>query len=84
MDYRPQMPPKDPARLPDFLWAELNRLAQALAQAQRQVELLELHAEPAKLRNGMVVFADGTDWKPNGTGTRGVYRYDAGTWVFLG
>lgn len=46
----------------------------------------ELHEEPEKLINGMVVFADGTDWKPDGTGGRGMYRYDTATtvWEFLG
>lgn len=43
-----------------------------------------LHAEPAKLFDGMVVNADGTDWNP-GFGA-GLYRYDSTLeqWVHLG
>ena len=41
----------------------------------------ELHVEPARLIEGMVVKADGTDWNP-GAGA-GFYGY-SGAWVKLG
>ena len=39
------------------------------------------HVAPVKLRNGMIVYADGTDWNP-GSG-EGFYGYQAGAWVKL-
>ena len=48
------------------------------------LQLVELHAEPAKLLHGRLYFADGSDWDP-GSG-RGCYLYDSSgpTWRFLG
>lgn len=45
-------------------------------------ELQEYHAAPTKLRLGLTVLADGTDWNP-GSG-QGVYTYYAGAWHKLG
>jgi hypothetical protein len=41
----------------------------------------ELHAEPAKPRLGMVVYADGANWNP-GSG-EGLYIYKSGGWTFI-
>lgn len=40
-----------------------------------------LHVEPAKLADGMVAFADGTDWNPGGGA--GLYQRVTGAWVKL-
>lgn len=40
--------------------------------------LKPLNAAPSKKREGMIVFADGTNWNP-GTG-KGVYAYYSGAW----
>lgn len=40
-----------------------------------------LYAAPAKPREGMFAFADGTTWNP-GAG-RGLYNYVSGAWVKL-
>ena len=45
------------------------------------LELRPIHAEPPKPREGMVVFADGTDWNP-GAG-KGVYTFLTGAWSKL-
>lgn len=37
---------------------------------------------PPKSQDGMIVFADGTNWNP-GSG-RGYYGKSSGVWVFLG
>lgn len=42
---------------------------------------IETHVAPAKPREGMVRFADGTDWNP-GSG-RGLYSYVSGSWAKL-
>lgn len=79
--------PEEPAVLPDlaavteFMIREHRRIAVALAQTIPS-PMEELHAEPAKLRDFMIVAADGTDWDP-GSG-QGVYAYYNGTWNKLG
>jgi hypothetical protein len=46
----------------------------------------ELHKEPNKVLDGMVVLADGTDWNPASSGVRGLYRYQSNgeQWIFVG
>ena len=62
---------------------ELDRVRQFTEQPTfPYVQLEELHAAPAKLLVGMIVWADGTDWDP-GSGA-GVYWYDGSTWNLLG
>lgn len=63
-------------------WAEQELEAIAREQAETNVlELRPIHAEPGKPREGMIVFADGTDWNPGGG--KGVYTYSGGAWVKL-
>lgn len=81
MAYFPNTPPADPAQLPGFLAAELQRLAEALSGPQEAVRLAELAAAPKKPREGDVVRADGVNWNP-GAG-RGAYEYKAGAWSKL-
>lgn len=47
-----------------------------------EVQLVELHVEPERPRDGLTVFADGTDWNP-GSG-QGIYTYYASAWHKLG
>lgn len=37
-------------------------------------------------KDGKLAYADGASWKPNGTGDKGLYRWDAATssWVKVG
>lgn len=44
--------------------------------------LAKLNAAPAKVGDGMVVYADGTNWNP-GSG-EGAYIYYAAGWNYLG
>ncbi|HEY8027692.1 MAG TPA: hypothetical protein VIF60_24340 [Burkholderiaceae bacterium] len=82
MDYKPATPPSDPAQLPGFLAEELRKLQFVLAAPQKVVYLALCNAAPAKLKDGMTVYADGTHWNP-GSG-RGVYTYENGVWKYLG
>ena len=68
---------------PSHIQRQLEAI-QTMLYALADGELLELHVEPTKPRNGRVVIADGTDWNP-GSG-RGVYWYDgvSSSWTFLG
>lgn len=45
------------------------------------IQFKVLHVEPARPREGLVVYADGTDWDP-GSG-KGLYQYDGSAWVAL-
>jgi hypothetical protein len=63
---------------------QFDRLQRALNDAQTAFDLVVLHAAPDRMRAGMLVYADGTDWNP-GSG-EGVYRRNAANaaWVYLG
>lgn len=60
---------------------EFRRISVSFAGVLPQ-ELVELHAAPMRLRDYMIVAADGTDWNP-GSG-QGVYVYYASAWHKLG
>lgn len=82
--YTPRIPPTDPSQLSAFLQIELQKIAQEWQQTQPFLMLDTLYAEPKKPRDGMVVKADGTTWKPNGTGAAGIWCYYGGSWKLLG
>lgn len=73
-----------PPDAPLWLVAELRKIQESSLAAVDGFVLKTLYAEPKKKPEGLVVKADGTTWKPNGTGTAGVYCYRGGTWTFLG
>lgn len=82
MPYIPRNVPSSPDELPSFLSFELPKIAQEW-DAERQFVLLNtLYAAPARLREGLIVKADGVTWNP-GEGA-GVYEYVASAWVKLG
>lgn len=68
--------------LTSSLRAELQRLAQQLAQPVEYQALKTLYAAPDRIFEGMVVKADGTTWNP-GSGA-GVYCRVGSVWKFLG
>lgn len=47
----------------------------------RELRLVPLHAEPDRPREGVIVYADGSDWDP-GSGA-GLYQYRSAAWVFV-
>ena len=62
---------------------ELIKVAQALDTPDQFLMLEPQYAAPnVKLRDGLIVFADGTTWNP-GSGI-GVYCYYGSAWHFLG
>jgi len=79
--YLPAIPPRQAApELQRYLDEELHNISERLND--NTVLMLEtLASEPAKPENGMIVYADGTDWNP-GSG-EGFYGYQAGSWVKL-
>ena len=46
-----------------------------------QIQFTVLHAEPDRYREGMIVYADGSDWNPGSGG--GLYEYRGGAWAKL-
>ncbi len=80
MKYEPSATiPTDPDALASWLLDEFRRVAAALGEGEPDSMLLkEWNAVPDKLYNGLVAYADGTNWDP-GLG-RGLYAYLNGTW----
>jgi hypothetical protein len=76
MSYFPESPPKDYD--PEYLYRELLRIVDAINQIHDH-EIF--HNEPDKLYDGMIRYADGTDWNP-GSG-EGLYERNNGAWVKL-
>lgn len=68
--------------LTKYVEQELRQIAAVFSGGAERIRLEELHAEPARPRDGEVVLADGTDWNP-GSGA-GFYGYRGGSWVLLG
>jgi hypothetical protein len=59
---------------------ELDRLAKDQSETIA-LDLRPVHREPDKPREGMIVYADGTDWNP-GSG-KGSYEYRGAAWFKL-
>lgn len=66
--------------LAQYIREEFRRLELAFTDLDN-LTLPELGAEPDKLEDGMVVYADGTSWNP-GSG-EGFYGRENGAWVKL-
>lgn len=59
----------------------MRSMEQAAQRPAEYHELVALHEEPAKLRENLIVVADGTDWDP-GEGP-GIYHYTGSAWEKL-
>lgn len=84
MAYKPEFSPGENAQMSEIL-AWLNRefaaISVALNAANDTPANTVLHSEPAKPRDGMTVYADGTNWNPGGG--EGFYGRENGAWVKL-
>lgn len=58
-----------------------ERVRELEALQQNWVILNKLHAAPPRAIEGMVVYADGTNWNP-GFGA-GLYQYRGSTWTAI-
>ena len=59
---------------------ELEKIAAALAELSTPIIIMIPQAnEPARRTEGMVAFADGTNWNPTAGGA-GLYEYRGGAW----
>jgi hypothetical protein len=79
--YEPTAIPSDaPIGLRAWLAAQLRQIANALAAPEvNGLRFTPLAAEPERYQTGDVVFADGTNWNPGGTGA-GLYERRGGGW----
>lgn len=82
--FTPLEVPTNAEDIPDFLRRLQDAIQKAAHRADPYAELDPLHAAPTKLRDGMVVKADGTNWEPVALGGEGFYGYTSGGWVKLG
>lgn len=72
-------------QLTGYLREELEAFRLYLLEGNEKiVQIAVSHVEPDKPRAGMVVYADGTDWEPDGAGGEGFYGYYDGAWHKLG
>lgn len=74
-------PPRPGEAPQDYAQRIFDDLTKALREAQPLMMLKVLSVAPPKPRDGMVVFADGTNWNP-GAGA-GVYARVGGAWAKL-
>ena len=80
--YTPAILPTDTGQLSGAVQKEFERFAQEQNATRSSILLDKINKAPDKPRNGMIVFADGTNWNP-GSG-QGYYGYKGGVWAFLG
>lgn len=79
--YSPAPPPVLTDDLVRYVYDELQRISNDLNTLDF-IRLEVQNAAPAKPQQGMVMYADGTNWNP-GSG-EGIYFYNsAGSWVKL-
>ena len=87
MSYEPNPVPEsaDPDEIKRYIQEELRRInADVIDAGQETFKFDVSYAEPAKPRDGMVVYADGSTWNPNSG--QGFYYWNAtlGAWVYMG
>lgn len=80
MAYTPEILPRG-QDLAEYLQRELSRIAAEFTLIEEGRGKPILYVEPPKLRDGMLVYADGTAWNP-GSGA-GFYERRGGAWVKL-
>jgi hypothetical protein len=83
-NYIPGPAPSENAQMSEIIsaiWREFSAVAEAVNGKSEMQSMAPLAVEPAKPRDGMIVYADGTNWNP-GSG-EGAYERRAGAWAKL-
>lgn len=83
MAYNPLVPPQTNDDLLPYLNEEFVRVAQALNDNLEGLYEIR-HQMPVRLKPGLVVYFDGVNANPLGTGAEGLYRYGTTGWVYIG
>lgn len=81
MSYSPSPPPDQETF--GWTWEEFLKLQNELIQPDVDgIVFFVRNVAPQKYKEGLVVYADGTNWNP-GSG-KGLYIRKTSSWVFLG
>lgn len=83
--YRPGFVPQNPADLPQYLAQEQTKVLQEFVAPKEYLVMQVNHVAPrvpSDNLTAMLAIADGSDWDP-GSGA-GLYRYQNGSWTFIG
>ena len=67
--------------LRQWIEGELESLSQAFNELNKIIELNPTYVEPTRIKEGMLIYADGANFNP-GAG-RGTYERRSGAWVKL-
>ncbi len=79
----PATAPETPKEFQIWVLDELRHISDSLSELETDALLLkQWNAVPDKLYDGLVVYADGTNWNP-GSG-EGIYAYHGAAWNLLG
>lgn len=81
--YAPSEPPADAEQMRYWIKDELLKVG-AVLQLLAAGHIETTTVAPTKPREGDIRLANGTTWKPNGTGAAGVWAFYAGSWKLLG
>jgi hypothetical protein len=81
--YTPGNAPFELDQLRRYVEDELNKVAAAISLLAAG-HLDKSYAAPTKPRDGDIRYADGTTWKPNGTGGVGIWYFNGSVWTQLG
>ena len=79
----PQAPPEDlDEKTRDYLSRMFRDIAQNMESIADGRIIEKRHVAPPKPRDGMIAYADGTNWNPAAAG-EGFHGYENGAWVKL-
>lgn len=76
--YTPDPPPHDVNDLPEYVYRQLQRIADAMNNRQ-VINLQETNVAPTRPQDGDIRKADGTNWQAS----EGIYAYYNSTWTKL-
>jgi len=77
-------PFNDDSELAKYLATELRKISDAFRENTVEgVQFKVFHVEPDKPRQGVLYYADGSDWNPL-SGGEGLYRNTGSAWVKVG
>lgn len=70
---------EDARNISDWVQRELTNVSAALTNTSR-IQTVPISAPPPTPRTGLMVYADGTNWNPNGTSIGSLVNWDGTAW----
>ena len=71
--------PSNPEELLQYVDEELRKIATAINELS-EIRMDARHSAPIRPRDGLIVYADGSDWSPVSGQPEGFYVYERGAW----